>query len=747
MSKKILIPLLPALLILAACETAPGGSDPGSTGTSVDTGNFPESIVNGSFENGLEGWTVGGSGAFVEDDVSDLNTFKDGVLADKEGTYVYAGGNYSLASFTGTMQSDPFILGGIGQIALKMGAMKNADLCYIEFYEVGNDTPLSFTANGGEESLTKLTNADFDGVGITSHLIRNVIDLSAYLDKPIYIKVTDNDIGSSYEDYSFCNLDDFKVLNSLTEFNDAMVEREDALYANKQEPIDQDPPVTKLRNGNFETGDTSYWLSTSGTVFKQAGLLMDSKGTYWEEAREYFGEGSYFLSSFVSEELTGTIRSEKFTVTDEDGDGHSYVSFMIGGGRDASNYVAVVDGSTGIELMRQANIAFKDPTLAQGLVTYYLDVSDYIGDVLYFSVVDGASGGGFAGIEVDDFRINLSLAELEDSIAEKKAWASGNPSAHDDTNKALQALYNGGMSFPLAGSAPAVKESGGYALDLKMSPGTYSLLTYLSRIEATDDYTSSDDLKREIVSGSCDGSTVDVSNLASVDMSTAGEYVYEVKISDAYGQSTTTRIRITTIEDLSYSNTIENGDFETGDASGWELVAGTANLATAISSETVFWAEEIPFNKQGTWFWNGWTAAAEADTYTIRSTVFTLGGSGYISFKIGGRTAYVNLRNESGDLLATYYNSAFNRDTPPFPYIADGSFTGTMVPYVADVREYMGQNLYIELVDNGTADWGVGFFDDIKTYYASAVDIGSMRDTVSQNGVNVDIPYRWASEM
>ena len=100
MSKKILIPLLPALLVLAACETAPAGSDPGSTGTSVDTGNLPTSIVNGSFENGLEGWTAGGSGAFVEDDVSDLTAFSDGVLADKEGTYVYAGGTYSLASFT-----------------------------------------------------------------------------------------------------------------------------------------------------------------------------------------------------------------------------------------------------------------------------------------------------------------------------------------------------------------------------------------------------------------------------------------------------------------------------------------------------------------------------------------------------------------------------------------------------------------------------------------------------------------------
>ena len=178
---------------------------------------------------------------------------------------------------------------------------------------------------------------------------------------------------------------------------------------------------------------------------------------------------------------------------------------------------------------------------------------------------------------------------------------------------------------------------------------------------------------------------------------------------------------------------IVNGGFETGDLRGWTYEQGTGDGqvdgANAISSEESFWAEEIPFNQGGNYHFHGWTAnPTEANAYKITSSTFTLGGSGYISFKMGGANAVVKVFTADGTQIAEYRNTEYADIN--FPYVEYGSRNGTMTTFVADLSAYLGEELYLELHDSGAGGWGVAFFDDIVTYYETAPVVSECFDTV-----------------
>lgn len=184
------------------------------------------------------------------------------------------------------------------------------------------------------------------------------------------------------------------------------VERDDQLAEYAEPDIDQDPPVTVLRNGGFELGTMDYWMSMTGTAFEYD-PIDSSTSTYWE-TRSYRAEGNYFLNGFLNAETAvGTMRSEKFSVVLDD-DGYSYASFKLGAAKDGEKcYVAVVDASTGTELVKVTNTAFVDPGLAETLVTYYVDLSSYTDRTLYFKLVDEDSDGDFGALVAETSRLIL----------------------------------------------------------------------------------------------------------------------------------------------------------------------------------------------------------------------------------------------------------------------------------------------------------------------------------------------------
>lgn len=725
---KLSVTLITLLLLLGSCQ---------SDASSQQNVLYPNEIINGSFEQGMTGWTVAGLGGFSEDDLSTLDTLPDDKPSLKVGTTFYGGATASLPSFVGTLTSDPFTLKGIGVISFKIGAAKNQEKSYIEFFKLGSEIPLQFFINRLESKVSRFTNADFNGTTITSQLIRNVADLSEHLHETIYIKVTDADTSSDYSDYSFWNLDDFKIVQTAQEKNDALVEREDQLIEFAEEDIDQNPPVESLRNGGFELGNTDYWKVMSGKAFSGT-ILKNATDNYWGN-RLYHAEGNYLIDTFLDETLTGRLRSEKFIVTDQ-GNQKSYVSFKMGGAAQSSIYVSMNDGTTNEELIVQRNEGFRDPGLALSLVTYYVDVSNYIGSTLYFSLVDSATSGPFGALVADDFRINLSEEQVINQVNDLRQWADNLSDAPAKID--YVAVYNGGISFPLSGVAPTIELSNGFAYETTVKVMTTSLNNYLQYIRTRDDYTKTTGLTRSITKVTYNGVEVNEPNLVAFTFQ-EGIYLLDISVKDAFNNETTAQIKLTVLEEVSYDHQIENGDFETGTLAGWTVIEGNVNVTAAISNQTMYWAEEIPFNKQGEYFFNGWDAnSIETTGYTLQSSKFTLGGSGQISFKLGGRSSMLKVYHESGSLLATYRNYNFNDDGALFPLVKNGSMLATMTTYVADLNQYMNDNLYIEIIDEVISqNWAVAFFDDIKTYYNVSIDINEFSDTVSQNGEEVHLPY------
>lgn len=166
-------------------------------------------------------------------------------------------------------------------------------------------------------------------------------------------------------------------------------------------------------------------------------------------------------------------------------------------------------------------------------------------------------------------------------------------------------------------------------------------------------------------------------------------------------------------------NTIVNPGFETGDMTGWTILEGEAFSQDSASGDQTWWVEAIPYNQEGKYHLNGWKCE-EAATGRVRSTTFRLGGSGWITFKLGGgrnvNLVHIKIRDaETDEVLAIYGNTAFADVN--FPNIELGMRLANMEQYRADLSEYIGRKLYIEIVDNATNDWGLIFADAFFTYH------------------------------
>ena len=166
---------------------------------------------------------------------------------------------------------------------------------------------------------------------------------------------------------------------------------------------------------------------------------------------------------------------------------------------------------------------------------------------------------------------------------------------------------------------------------------------------------------------------------------------------------------------------IKNGGFEAGSLAGWTVVEGEAFSNEGVNTESVWWNENIPYSRDGNYHYGKYMPSA---TGVMRSSEFVLGGSGYISYKLGGcadnSKTYLRFMVKRGDEaieVARYSN--FKYWNYQFPYVQNGMRLLNMVQYYADLSAYIGETMYIEVVDMNTSgdELGCITLDSVKTYW------------------------------
>ena len=170
------------------------------------------------------------------------------------------------------------------------------------------------------------------------------------------------------------------------------------------------------------------------------------------------------------------------------------------------------------------------------------------------------------------------------------------------------------------------------------------------------------------------------------------------------------------------------------DTEGGDSVYPYYDRSEAVSDRVSTNFCSIPFNKDGTYFLNGWKgedgAADEPASYRLLSRPFTLTGTGLISAKLGGRTAQISLYSYDGNKpgpdakpLVSYHNENFVDSVD----VSNGITNVTMRRVYLDASAYLGQTVVLALEDYETGgNWAHAMFDSIDTN----VDLADFKFTV-----------------
>ncbi len=645
-------------------------------------------VKNGGFENGYDGWTMSGN---IGEVTSDDTWWKERLPYNKSGKNLFSGINNEGGK--GSLTSEYFTVGGSGLMTFKFGGAPDPRFCYISLIDRSGNTVAKYGNH--------MFHIHGDGLGAINrgtniyNMVTYRADISKWAGQELCIRIVDD----ADSNYGLVTVDSF-----VTYYEDADVSRFPANSVEAINLIDCKNPEQseyQIPNGSFENGNLDGWTAEGNIGNVSYDYL------WWNEWYTFNKDGLFFFSGFAGNEAAkGTLTSSAFTVG-----GSGMITYRLGGGMDSSLcYIDIIDADNpdvvyyrfGNEAFTTKGGVFTGSPIIVGcdgfgakMVLYKVDLSKLLGKRVKLRLVDNAAKD-WGLLFADDF-VTYYGNEAQIPYGAVQATNILPVPEFEDVDLTLNFAY-GQNSLTLRPKA--------------------NLNNYAYEFDLAEEY---------------EGVTVNGNVLTVSDNANTYEISIKARITFTLLNETTERtfkVKLSVINDERH---ILNGNFETGDLTGWTVVSGNVHEDSAIEREETFFDEQLPFNKEGKFHFDGWGAQyAEAETYALRSETFTLGGSGFISFKMAGRAAVLKVFKADGTQIAEYENTQFA--DVKYPHIDEGSRQATMVTFVADLSEYIGEKLYIEICDGKEGgNWGVAFFDDIVTYYETAPDVENSKDIVHLN--------------
>lgn len=322
----------------------------------ADLDPTPFTLVNGGFEDGLNGWTlVGNIGG-----VSSEKAYWNGDFG-MDGNNMFSAYATDDEAAVGTLTSSSFIVGGSGFVTFKVGAMRDGNYVYIDVVDAETKEILARYYNGlWERDVTHCT------------LVAYKADLSEFMGRSVFFRVSDN----AASDYGLFFLDSVNTYYTSEPegFNDAT-------------PVNYavSGTIYDVFNGGFELGDNRGWWND-----QEIGVVTNANA-FWQDNIPYEKDGDYLFTGVESfgadtmrESNTGFLTSSAFELG-----GTGFISFMLGGGENDLCYVQVIDAATGEVLARYHQQAMNKAVLIQ----YVADLSEYVGRTVRIQIVDNATSG------------------------------------------------------------------------------------------------------------------------------------------------------------------------------------------------------------------------------------------------------------------------------------------------------------------------------------------------------------------